>query len=352
MSIYRRGKVYYAIAWRNGVRHRTSLKTADRAIAERTYRRWLDKLDKLARGEAVPHSFAEAEERFIRTHLSTLKPRSAKRYGDSLKHLVDHFGGVDDIGEIDAALLSSFEERRRIGGVTSSTIRRDLACLSSLMTSCVECGWIERNIVPGWLLMRSRRGLKEGNPRTRYLTEDEEARLLAAASAEVIPSLILALETGLRMEEIFSLQWWQIDFERRIVRTTTNTKSGRQRVVPLPARAASVLERLPRYEDVPFVLVNPDTQTRYVHQLQGLLAAVRRAGLIDVQGYHDLRRTAGCRWLQRDGKSIGEVSTLLGHSSVQVTEKSYAFFEAEIIATSITAPKAASLHEESMGKHK
>ena len=60
MSIYRRGKVYYAIAWRNGVRHRTSLKTADRAIAERTYRRWLDKLDKLARGEAVPHSFAEA----------------------------------------------------------------------------------------------------------------------------------------------------------------------------------------------------------------------------------------------------------------------------------------------------
>jgi integrase len=350
LSIYRRGKVYHALAWRNGVRHRTSLKTTDRAIAERTYRGWLDKLDRVARGEKVRRSFAEAEERFIRTHLSTLKPRSVKRYGDSLKHLVDHFGRIDDIATIDSAMLSSFEERRRADGVTSSTIRRDLACLSSLMTSCIECGWIDHNIVPGWLLMRSKRGLKEGNPRTRYLTEGEEQRLLAAATAEVVPSLILALDTGLRMEEIFSLQWWQVDFERRFVRTTTNTKSGRQRVVPLPARAAAVLERLPRSEDVPYVLVNPDTRTRYVHQLHGLLAAVRRSGLMDVQGYHDLRRTAGCRWLQRDGKSIGEVSTLLGHSSVQVTEKSYAFFEAEIIAASITATNTATVHESSMGK--
>jgi hypothetical protein len=36
---------------------------------------------------------------------------------------------------------------------------------------------------------------------------------------------------------------------------------------------------------------------------------------------------AGCRWLQRDGKSMEEVSILLGHSSVLVTEQRYAFLE-------------------------
>ena len=31
---------------------------------------------------------------------------------------------------------------------------------------------------------------------------------------------------------------------------------------------------------------------------------------------------AGGRWLRRDDKSMGEVSTMLGHSSIQTTEKS------------------------------
>jgi integrase len=48
------------------------------------------------------------------------------------------------------------------------------------------------------------------------------------------------------------------------------------------------------------------------------------------------RRTAGCRWLQRDGKRIEEVSILLGHSSVQVTEQRYAFLEAERVAASLS----------------
>jgi integrase len=48
------------------------------------------------------------------------------------------------------------------------------------------------------------------------------------------------------------------------------------------------------------------------------------------------RRTAGCRWLQRDGKRIEEVSILLGHSSVKITEQCYAFLEAEQVAASLS----------------
>jgi hypothetical protein len=69
------------------------------------------------------------------------------------------------------------------------------------------------------------------------------------------------------------------------------------------------------------VLVNPATGTRYVQMNKGLKAAMRRAKVEDLR-WHDLRRTAGCRWLQRDGKSLEEVSILLGHSSVMVTKKS------------------------------
>ena len=48
------------------------------------------------------------------------------------------------------------------------------------------------------------------------------------------------------------------------------------------------------------------------------------AGLQDVE-WHDLRRTRGCRLLQDKGFTLLQVSRWLGHSSVRVTEKHYAF---------------------------
>lgn len=138
----------------------------------------------------------------------------------------------------------------------------------------------------------------------------------------------------LRREELFSLRWNQIDPVRGIITTTKKTKSGRPRSVPLPDRSCSILPPFPGVDD--FVLINPETKKRYVQMNKGFKAAVRRSGIEHVQ-WHDLRRTAGCHWLQRDGKSMEEVSILLGHSSVQVTEQRYAFLESEKVAASISA---------------
>ena len=64
----------------------------------------------------------------------------------------------------------------------------------------------------------------------------------------------------------------------------------------------------------------------------------KRAGVPDVN-WHDLRRTAGCRWLQDYGKSMGEVSIMLGHSSIQVTERSYGFFDRQRLAEETAAQR-------------
>lgn len=335
-GLYRRGSVYWARAQRNGREYRRSLQTKDRAIAERRLREWLTDLEAVQWGDKPRRSFDEAAARFVREHLTTLKPGGAKRYGVSLKNLALHFGGKF-LHEIKSAELSEFETARRTEGVSPSTIRRDLACLSSMLTSATEWEWIDdgSNPVPSYLRRRAKRGLKEAPARTRYLREDEEAELLREATPAVRTAITLAIDTGLRREELFSLKWNQIDLVRGLVATTTQTKSGRRRTVPLPERSRTIVGTLPRRLDSPYVLVNPDTGDRYVQMNKGLKAAARRAKINDLQ-WHDLRRTAGCRWLQRDGRSMEEVSTLLGHSSVMVTEQRYAFLEAEAVAEAIS----------------
>src|SRR6516164_6994094 len=240
MRIYRRGKTYWVRAQRQNREYRRSLKTTDRAIADRRARAWLGELDAIEWGDKPRRSYAEAEEKFIREHLIAIKPRAAQRYGVSLKHLSEHFGDKA-LDQITTATLSEFENKRRMQGVSPSTIRRDLACLSSLMTSCLDWEWLDGNIVPAYLRRRSKRGLKEGAPRTRYLTEAEEGALLKAATPDVRQAIMLAIDTGLRREELFSLRWSQIDLQRGIISTTTKTKSGRARSVPLPERSRAIL---------------------------------------------------------------------------------------------------------------
>lgn len=67
---------------------------------------------------------------------------------------------------------------------------------------------------------------------------------------------------------------------------------------------------------------------RYVHMNKGMKAARRRAAIRALR-WHDLRRTCGCRLLQDHGMSMECVKEWLGHSSVVVTEKTYAFLEVE-----------------------
>ncbi len=335
-TIYRRDRIYWARAQRGNREFRRSLKTANRSIAEKRFRQWLDELDATAWGTKPRYSYDEASHRFVREHLTTLKPSGAKRYGVSLKALALHFGGKG-LADITKAELSAFETRRRQDGVSSGTIRRDLSCLSSMLESATDWEWIEdgSNPVPSFMRRRAKRGLKEANPRTRYLTMDEEDRLLDEASPAVRDAIILAIDSGLRSDELFGLKWTQIDLVRGLITTTTRTKSGRDRKVPVGRRSAQILAQMPRQIDSPYVLNNPDTGTRYVHMLKGIKAAARRAGIVDLI-WHDLRRTAGCRWLQRDRKTMDEVSTLLGHSSVEVTEQRYAFLISEDIAESLS----------------
>lgn len=340
-TIYKRGDVYWARAQRKGQEYRESLETRDRRIAEKRMRAWLEKLEASSYGDRPRISFDQSVRAFIVEYLPTLKPSSATRYGVSLKWLADKFASnfIDEIGREE---LSGFESWRRALGASSPTIRRDLACLSSMFTFCEDKEWIDdgKNPVPGYMKRRAKRGLKEAPGRTRYLTADEEARLLAAATPAVREAICVAIDTGLRADEMFSLTWPQIDFRRGTIQTTTDTKSGKARTVPLPSRSAQISAHRKQTALHSFYVFAHEDGTRLLRMNKGLAGAARRAGIKDLR-WHDLRRTAGCRWLQREKRSMEEVSRLLGHSSVQVTEKRYAFLEMEAVASEVAAQDGA-----------
>jgi integrase/recombinase XerD len=237
----------------------------------------------------------------VREHLSTLRISSARRYGVSLAWLADAFEGKF-LDQISTAELAEFEHKRRETGASPPTVRRDLACLSSIFGCCIEWEWCDLNPVSPYMRRRKKRGLREAPARTRYLSHDEESLLLAKASPEVRTAISFAIDTGLRREEQFGLSWDKIDLQTGEILLGTNTKSGKPRRVPLLPRAAQILAHLPRHIRSRYVFCHHNGK-RYVHMNKGMKAARRRAGLRALR-WHDLRRTCGCRLLQDHGMSM------------------------------------------------
>jgi integrase/recombinase XerD len=357
-TVYRRGTQWWGRVQRQGKDHRKPLATTSKGIAQKRLAAWLDELERTAWGERPRHTFDDMVLKFIEDHFPNLKPKSRRRYLVSIEVLTDHFEGRY-LDEIASARLADFVDtrrkagaripdkwlgKRRAKGISPGTIRRDLACLSSMIGCAMEWEWTETNPVPAFLRARKKRGLKEAPPKTRWLRHDEEFALLAAARSVMAEPLLhdaicLAIDTGMRSDELFGLQRRQANSARNQIELTTGTKNTKPREIPLLPRAGEILARLPVHLRSPYMLINPETGTRYRQLNKGLAGAIKRAG-IEPLTWHDLRRTCGCRLLQDHRLSMEQVSRWLGHSSVLVTERAYAFLETEHLHAAIaSAPK-------------
>ena len=312
MAVYRRGKTYWVRFQFAGQEYRRSARTASRNEALAYERELREQLGRIARGGRARRTYREAMERFLVEHCATLKPGARVRYISSAKALHPHFKELylDQIGR---GQLADFIGSRRGTGVTTATIRRDLACLSSMMSCACDWDWIDINPIKAF----SKRGLKEAAPLIRFLTRDEFARLHDAAAPHLRPMLLLAVSSGMRLEEMLSLRWPQIDLARREI-MLTETKTGAPRVVPIPGTIIGTLDRLPRNLFQPWVFWHGDGQ-RYTTVKTAFNAACRRANLKDFR-WHDLRHTFAS-WAVQDGMDLYPLSRILGHKTMAMTAR-------------------------------
>ena len=179
--------------------------------------------------------------------------------------------------------------------------------------------------------------------RDRRLAEDEEKKIrlilsgqkpkdrqraLALIHNEALVCLFdLALESAMRMREMYTLNRSQIDLERRTI-FLDKTKNGDKRQVPLSSVAIRVLSDYLADENVPndgliFPWWNgekrqlPKVTTMLSRQFHRIFDA---AGCGDLH-FHDLRHEATSRLYERTNLSDLEISKITGHKDLRVLRR-------------------------------
>jgi integrase len=188
----------------------------------------------------------------------------------------------------------------------------ELARLKRLFSLAVQWGLCEKN--PAAKVALFRQDVK----RIRYLSEEEERRLFAAAGPRLRRIIRFALNTGMRRGEILGLRWCNVDLKSAgAFIPATEAKGKRDRHVPLNQTALSVLNELPRpIDNTAFVFGNKagkrdDNLERLWRE------AAQAAGLVDFH-FHDLRHTYASR-LVMAGVDLAVLRELLGHQDFSMT---------------------------------
>lgn len=148
------------------------------------------------------------------------------------------------------------------------------------------------------------------------------------------PLFLLALTTGTRKGEICGLCWDCVDFERnRIVVKRSrdrfglkeNTKGNSVRVLPMVSELKEELFKIKaNATDLRFVFTTPKGKpVSYEHLADRIFNKGLKRSKVRKIRFHDLRTTFASNFMMNGG-NIYTLKKLLGHTSVRVTEESYA----------------------------
>ena len=220
--------------------------------------------------------------------------------------------------------IEAFKDARQGQGLSAVTVNHDLKLLRKMLNWGIRKGYL--NTTPFKRGSEPVIQLEREIPRARRLeSEDEEQRLLDAANPRLRAIIIALLDTACRPGEILSLQWRDVNLERReLTVRAVKSKTRTSRIIPLSSRLLSVLEM--RRLDPAGREFGPDA---YVfgdaigQRLKSVQDAWRRArtlaGVGDLQ-LRDLRHEAGSRFAEA-GMPINYVSGMLGHTNLTTTSR-------------------------------
>ncbi len=300
---------YYDFMY-NGVRYRN--------IGGTTKTQALRVLEKM-RAEVINNDYGLIQkasnpkiENFANIYLERRKYlRFHKRDAQSVKNLLKSFSGKN-LSSVTPANIEDYIGKRIKGGVSNATINRELTCLKRMFSLAIKWNDAKQNPVKEIKL------LEEPPGRTRFLSENEAQTLLSVASEHIIPIIITALNTGMRLGEILSLKWNQVHLDNVIdpLIELTTTKNNQKRFIFLNDTMIERLNELPRKSDFVFLSTKGKPLKSVKKPFQ---RAIKMAEISDFR-FHDLRHTFASHYVMSGGDLIS-LKEILGHSSLKMVER-------------------------------
>jgi integrase len=259
-------------------------------------------------------------------------------------HLLPYLG-TKHLDEISPRLVNDLIYGLFKKGVRSGTVKNIRNCLSSILGHAFKPdGYINCNPVTG-ILIPTPEGEKPKREPAPFTWKEREyfENIVLKFFPEYYPIVICGFRTGLRIGELLALKHEDFDFLNRIIYVKRNIARGRIttpkskasiRQVRMTNQVVSILE-LQRQRQIEVKLkygwekvpnwIFFDSNGSFIHYpnfLERFWNKAMRKSKLNRRVPHDMRHSYATLRLS-NGDSIAEVSKEMGHSSTDITFKTY-----------------------------
>jgi len=268
--------------------------------------------------------------------------------------------------DVDPALLRRLIEAKLAEGLSSTTVRLLILEVSGLFSDIVEQGMATHNPVRA-LPRATRRLIRPAHdPRTTPFLErkDDIRRVYLRLPEPLNVAFALGVFAGMRTGEVLGLRWAHVDLKGRRIHVRESVagplKDDESRVVPILDSLLPVLNAWKLKTGGEGVVVPPmrsdgafcDDHTLRAH-LGRILKKLKLLPANDVEvdnagkrrprlnWYRCTRHTFASHWVM-DGRPIEKLKEILGHSTIQVTER-YAHLRVDLFQPEDLAAMAVDL---------
>lgn len=316
MSIYLRGKSYYYDFVHKGQRYTGCFGQVSRTVAKEEESRKKAEVIELRLNPAKARSSPRFDA-FVQEYLEWLKtskkPLTYHRVSSVFTNLLAYFR-TRRLNEISAWEIERYKKTRKDAGKAPATINLELRFLRSLLYKAYA--WKKLVDPPD----RTVKLLKTPEGKLRFLSEEEEAAILAVSSPALQRLITVGLLTGFRRQELISLRAEAVDLVRGVVTVEAcYSKNGDRRTVPICERLQSIFqEAIAANPGQALVLTKEDgTPWSGSSFANAFGRACQKAG-IGVLYPHVLRHTFASR-LAMANVDLATVKELMGHKNILMT---------------------------------
>ncbi|MGR3221031.1 MAG: tyrosine-type recombinase/integrase [Candidatus Anammoxibacter sp.] len=329
--MYKRGGVWWTHIKLNGKNVQKSLKTSDKGLAksiEAKIRLGIAEGTYLNKPKGDKFTISSLVSKYLDEHSKPNKGEITYKNDISFsKRIVLYFGKML-INDVKPSHISEFITERRFDGASDILLNHELRLLRHAYNLAIR-NWELVDESPFTKIKIPSGDIK----RVRYLSEDEEKRLMTSLPEWLKPIVTIAMETGLRLSNITNLQWSQVNiFSKMIILETT--KNGEPHSVPMTENVFNTIMALYKKKDGDYVFGygangKPFRKEWVSKNFRGIC---KEAGIKNFR-FHDLRHDF-CSKLVQKGADLYSVPALAGHKSIRTTQR-YAHLSPEKLRSTI-----------------
>lgn len=254
-----------------------------------------------------------------------LRPRAIETYLKSLRRFAAHLGDESTVASVDADSIGRYQVAR--GDKAASTIARDLSAIRSYCRWCIraklraddptlEIEWPKRTQpIPRALKARELRLLDTILDTPLPLLDVKQRRVRARHNR----AILLMLYCGLRISEVPALDWRDVDVDESML-IVRDAKGGKDRSIAIHDRVLKNLRETPEDRQRGAVCGKANGTPISYKSMPHIFGPRYLGGLgLDISA-HMLRHTFAVQLL-RAGADLRTIQTLLGHASLETTQR-------------------------------